>query len=126
MKVMESKDRLEEFIRDNRASFNDLKAPEGLWDRISPRERPVLLWWKWTAVAASALLLISVGYIFGMKTQTQPTIAGWDEYQEAEQYYQVRINRKMQEIQTLPVSDEVMKDVQVLDQVYEELKQQLL
>jgi hypothetical protein len=123
---MRGNDRLEEFIRDNRASFDDLKAPAGIFDRISPPERPVHHLWKWTAVAASALLLIAVGYIFGLKTSARPEIAGWDEYQEAEQYYQARIDRKMEEIKTLPVGEEVMNDIHVLDEVYAQLRQQLL
>jgi hypothetical protein len=123
---MVKKDRLEEFIRDNKSSFDDLKAPVGLWDRVVPKERSVYSLWKWTAIAASALLLVAVGYIFGLKTSAQPDIAGWDEYQEAEKYYQSRIDRKMEEIKTLPVSEEVIKDIQVLDEVYAQLREQLL
>jgi hypothetical protein len=123
---MENKDRLEEFIRDNRASFDDLKAPANVWDRILPEEKPVYHLWKWGAVAASALLLVAIGYIIGLKSYAQPEIAGWDEYQEAEKYYEARIHHKMEEIKTLPVSDEVVKDIQVLDEVYAQLRQQLL
>jgi hypothetical protein len=125
-RVMENKDRLEEFIRLNRTSFDDLKAPAGIWERIAVKEKPVYPVWKWTAIAASALLLVAVGYIFGLKSGGQPDIAGWEEYQEAEKYYQSRINRKMEEIKTLPVSEEVMKDIQVLDEVYAQLREQLL
>ena len=123
---MEHKDRLEEFIRSNRESFDDLKAPAGLWERVAPKQKPVFHLWKWSAIAASALLLVAVGYIMGMKKYNEPTIAGWEEYQEAEKYYQTRINRKMEEIKTLPVSEEVMKDIQVLDEVYAQLREQLL
>ena len=123
---MKKQDPLETFIRDNRASFDDLKAPDQVWARISKQDRPVHSLWKWSAVAASALLLIAVGYIFGMKTQAQPAIAGWEEYLEAEQYYQDRIDRKIEKIKTLPVGQEVLTDIKVLDEVYEQLRQQLL
>jgi len=132
MKDMSEKDRLEEFIKENRASFDDLKAPAGVWNRIDAKlgadvkVRPVHHLWKWMAVAASGLLLIAVGYIFGMKTQSTPEIAGWDEYLEAEKYYQTRIERKMDEIKTLPVSQEVINDIEVLDEVYAQLRKQLL
>ena len=132
MKDMREKDRLEEFIKENKASFDDLKAPSGIWDRIETRlepevaVRPVHHLWKWMAVAASGLLLIAVGYIFGMKTQSTPEIAGWDEYLEAEKYYEARIERKMDEIKKLPVSQEVINDIQVLDEVYAQLRKQLL
>ena len=77
-------------------------------------------------MAASALLLIAVGYIFGMKTQAQPEIAGWDEYLEAEEYYQGRIEQKKAKIKALPVHEEVLTDIQMLDEVYEQLRKQLL
>ena len=67
-----------------------------------------------------------MGYIFGIKAQAQPDIAGWDEYMEAENYYQSRIDNKMKVIRTLPVSEEVMNDIQVLDEVYEQLRKQLM
>ncbi len=123
---MKKQDPLEDFIRDNRASFDDLKAPAGIWARIDKKDKPVINMWKWSAIAASALLLIAVGYIFGIKTQTQTDIAGWDEYMEAEKYYQSRIDSKMQEIKTLPVSQEVINDIQVLDEVYAQLRKQLM
>jgi hypothetical protein len=123
---MKKHDPLEDFIRDNKASFDDLKAPHGVWERIDKKDRPTLHLWKWTAVAASALLLVAVGYIFGMKTQSKPEIAGWDEYLETEKYYQARIDRNMEKIKTLPVGNEVMTDIQALDEVYQQLRKQLL
>ena len=123
---MNQHDPLEDFIRDNRASFDDLKAPKGIWERIDQKERPVIHLWKWTAIAASALLLIAIGYIFGMKTQAQPEIAGWDEYLETEKYYQSRIDRNLEKIKSLPVSNEVMTDIETLDEVYQQLRKQLL
>jgi len=106
------------FIRDHRASFDDLKAPDRVWARINKQDRPVQSFWKWTAIAASALLLIAVGYVFGIRTQAQPEIAGWDEYKEAEQYYQDRIARKMEKIKTLPVGQEVVTYIKVLYELY--------
>lgn len=123
---MKRKDGLEEFIRDNKSSFDDLKAPPGIWGRIEKKDRPVYPLWKWVAVAASALLLISVGYIFGMKTSSASDIAGWDEYQETEKYYETRISQKMEKIKILPVGNEVMSDIQLLDEVYAQLRKQLL
>ena len=122
---MENRDRLEEFIRDNRGSFDDLKAPAGIWNRIAPEERPMFHLWKWSAVAASALLLVAAGYIIGLKSYAKPEVAGWDEYMEAEQYYQGKIEQRLREIKTLPVSEEVMKDIRILDEVYVELRRQL-
>lgn len=119
-------DGLEQFIRSNRDAFDDLKAPKGLFDKIVPPEHKVSPIWKWMAVAASVLLLISVGYIAGTRSQPENRIAGWSEFQEAEQYYQSKIDGKMEEIKSLPVGSEVLSDIQALDEVYAQLRKQLL
>ena len=61
-----------------------------------------------------------------MQRNTHSSITGWDEYRETEQYYQSRINQKMEIIKTLGVGNEVMEDIRVLDDVYYELKTQLM
>jgi len=120
------KSNLENFIHENRDAFDDLKAPKGLFEKIVPRERNTNPLWKWMTIAATALLLIAVGYIVGTKTSPETRVAGWNEFQEAEQYYQSKIDAKMELIKTLPVSNEVMSDIQVLDEVYVQLRKQLL
>lgn len=123
---MENKDSLEKFIAGNRAAFDDKKAPPGVWSRIDKREAPVHHLWKWSAIAASALLLIAVGYIMGDRMNTNNQTPAWAEYQETENFYQVRIDQKMDEVKALPVSNEVLNDLKMLDEVYEELRKQLL
>ena len=123
---MKEKDPLEEFIRSNRESFDDLKAPARVWKRIGKRSAPVHHLWKWSAIAAGALLLLAVGYIMGNSGNRMYHSQEWAEYQEAEQYYQTRVNQKLSEVKTLPVSDQVLTDLQMLDEVYEELRKQLL
>lgn len=123
---MKDQKSLEKFISEHRSEFDDLKAPPGVWEKINQKPKLVHPIWKWTAVAASALLLLSVGYIIGSGGNSKPDIAGWEEYLETEQYYEARINRKMEEIKTLEVSDEVLADIQTLDDVYHDLKTQLL
>ena len=117
---------LEDFIREHRSEFDDLKAPARVWQKLDQRSPRVHSLWKWCAVAASALLLISLGYIFGTRTYERTDIAGWKEYQETEQYYESRIQAKMEKIKTLAVSDEVMSDIQMLDDVYQQLRTQLM
>ena len=97
-----------------------------MWHRLDRESPRVHHLWKWVSVAASALLLLSLGYIGGAKFKGGPDIAGWKEYQETEQYYESRIQAKMDKIKTLAVSDEVMGDIQVLDDVYQQLRIQLL
>ncbi|MEP6647468.1 MAG: hypothetical protein ABJC12_10280 [Saprospiraceae bacterium] len=123
---MNSRPSLEDFIRQHRNEFDDLKAPDRIWKKLDHRSAGLHQFWKWTAVAASVLLLISIGYIFGSKISRGPDVAGWSEYKETEQYYESRIQSKMDKIKTLNVSDEVMGDIQVLDDVYQQLRAQLL
>lgn len=123
---MSKRSSLEDFIRDHRTEFDDLRAPKGVWQRLDQRNPRVHHLWRWYAVAASALLLISIGYIFGTRIHSGSNIAGWKEYQETEQYYESRIQSKMDKIKTLTVSHEVMADIQVIDEVYQQLKNQLL
>jgi hypothetical protein len=123
---MKSKPSLEDFIRDHRSEFDDLKAPSRVWEKLDNKNPRVHHLWKWSAVAASALLLISIGYIFGTKYNGGQDVAGWKEYQETEQYYEARIQSRMDKIKTLAVSDEVTADLRVLDDVYQQLRTQLL
>ena len=124
---MKDKSTLESFIIENREAFDDLKAPSHLWEKIQVVHDPMVSSiWKWWAIAASVLTLISMGYILGMRSQSHPDIAGWDEYLETEAYYTTRINQKMDQIKTLDVSTEVMADIKLLDDVYRDLKTQLM
>ena len=123
---MNSKPSLEDFIKEHRAEFDDLDAPLRVRHRLFQKDQYVHHLWKWSAVAASGLLLVSIGYIFGTKLNTGNDVAGWKEYEETEQYYEARIQAKMDKIKTLAVSEEVMADIQILDDVYQQLRTQLM
>lgn len=123
---MRNKDSLEKFITNNRSSFDDLKAPSRVWTQIEKKDRPVFHMWKWSAVAASALLLIAIGYILGDRANAPVQNEQWAEYQETENFYQARVSQKLDEIKSLPVSEEVLSDIQMLDDVYDDLRRQLM
>lgn len=124
---MKTEDPLENFIRQHRDAFDDQRAPQHVWRKIKTKQpASVPMYWKWSAIAASMLLLLSVGYILGNHTDPGENIQGWAEFKEAESYYQSRIQAKMEEMKALEVSDDVLTDIQVLDEVYADLKKQLL
>jgi len=123
---MKSRSSLEDFIRNHRNEFDDLKAPDRVWEKLDNKTPRVHHLWKWSAVAASGLLLVSIGYIFGTKSNSNMDVAGWKEYQETEQYYEARIQTRMDKIKTLTVSNEVTADLQVLDDIYQQLKTSLM
>jgi hypothetical protein len=117
---------LEDFIRSHRSEFDDLKAPRSVWQKIDSPRRTVHPLWKGLAIAASVLLLLSVGYIIGSHGRPNLQLVESKEYQETEKYYESRIQLKMDQIKTLPVSDEVIADIQMLDDVYQQLRTQLM
>jgi len=127
--MMNTPDRLEQFIRTHRESLDDQRAPAHLWHRIDrelhPGEVRVHRMWRWAAVAASGLILLMSGYLIGTRTPAAPPIAGWSEYQETECYYQTRIAQKMDEIKQVGAEPEVLADMQMLDEVYQDLRRQL-
>lgn len=120
-------DRLENFIREHRKEFDDRRAPELAWDRI-PSKKRISLKRVYTraAVAATMLLLITVSFVIGMRTAGKENIEGWTQFQEAEQYYEMRIRQRMEQIKTVSHDTEVLSDVEVLDEVYLQLREQLL
>jgi len=126
---MNEQDRqFESFVRSHRDAFDDRTAPAGLWHRIDRDLRPVRTVhpvWKWTAVAASALVLVLSGYLFGLRTPKAPAVAGWSEYQETEAYYTTAISQKMDQIRRVGAEQEVLQDIQMLDDVYEQLRAEL-
>jgi hypothetical protein len=81
--------------------------------------------WKYAAVAASVLVLLLAGYTFGSR-QSQQHAERWGEYEEAEKYYTTRVQEKMALISTLGVGDEVLSDIKVLDDVYHQLRAEMM
>ena len=115
-------DRLEEFIKQNRSSFDDLKAPADMWHKVRPYKlRLVHASWKWIAVAASVLFLITAAFMAGSYQGRKDGMA-WKEFETTEQYYTQRVSAKMEQIRLLGVGEEVMSDIQVLDEVYHQLR----
>ena len=123
---MKKHESLEEFIRSHREDFDDLKAPPRVWYHVNPSQPKVHVMWKWTAVAASSLLLILSGYLIGSRSAGPQSIAGWKEYQDKSQYYEAQIEQKLVQLKTMNVGDDVLTDIRLLDNVYQEMRDQLL
>lgn len=129
------KDNLEDFIRNNRESF-DLDEPGShLWLNIEKelpgKKRLRLL--NISGIAASVLLLISIGYFMGVNQKghelSSDIFASEEQYQdfnEAQNYYTETIDTRMQQVKNIGVEDEVWNDLKQLDEVYEELKSEML
>jgi hypothetical protein len=123
---MKKKVALEEFIRSHRQEFDDLKAPSRVWYHVNPSPPRVNVMWKWTAVAASALLLVLSGYLIGSRSGNPRDIAGWKEYQDKSQYYEAQIEQKLVQLKAMNIGDDVLSDIRLLDHVYQEMRDQIL
>lgn len=128
-------DRLEDFIRNNRSEF-DIESPSSfVWEAIEKeiQKKPKFNIIKILSVAASVMILVAAGYFMGSQNNSNEIDANlfasetqFDEFKEAEEFYVRTINYQMGEINTLDVDDDVISDIEQLDAIYEELKEEML
>jgi molybdopterin converting factor small subunit len=131
------KNNLEKFIRANRESF-DLKEPRPeLWyeiDRnISKRRTPRVFRMNIMGIAASAVLLIGLGIGIAYATnlnsidnQFYTQSKEINNFPEVEKYYLTQINNKTGELKELGMENSVEENLEQLDQIYAELKEEFL
>jgi hypothetical protein len=137
------KDRLEEFLSDNRQEFYQDEAPSHLWQGIDFRLGRNSRWKRTVKLlqrAAVIALLVSTGffiseYIHNHQVNRPVISAGQDiklptEVQETELYYTSLLNKKMEELQpvftTYPeLKQEISKDFSELDSICIQLKRDL-
>ena len=132
-------DRLEKFVKQHREEF-DLHQPDpSIWLKINPANAPVVRERKplhWLRVAA-AIAVIFAGSTAGIYFLTGGNARSdlysnelYMEMQETEQYYNQMVNQRYNELQPFLAADPVAKemlttDMEELDEVYEELKNDL-
>lgn len=141
-----NKDKLEQFIAENRAAFDEEGPSPELWNRISKPE-PLIrnINWKGYVLKAAAAILIFMVAWFGREL-INPSINGFanDEAQniapeqeeqyrllmEAELYYSSRISDAKAQLLTLAGNDKTIindldLDLSELDNIFEDLKNDL-
>ena len=124
-------DRLEQYIRDNRDRFDTANPDPALWNNIEQRlpqrkSRQVIMW-RSVAAAAVALLLIMSGIVVGTQMERADAVytAEYDEFRQAEQYYRVQLNEKVDALQQYTHDTDVESDLNELESLYNELSQEL-
>jgi hypothetical protein len=132
-------DRLEEFVKQHREQF-DLHEPDpSIWLKINPARVPGVRGrrtMRWLRVAAAVALIFagsSAGFYFlagGRIGADQQGRELYTEMQETEDYYSQLVAQRYDELRPFlaadPVADEMLKaDMEELDKVYEELKDDL-
>lgn len=128
-------DQLEEFIKKNRSEFDLFEPPQNVWKRVdkelSKGKRIKFL--RYTGIAASFLILVCAGYFFGLQQGSSDldkrlfaSETQYEEFKEAKQYFTKTISNKITEAENLDVDEDVWADLQQLDEVYNELREEML
>ncbi|MCO6479734.1 MAG: hypothetical protein J5I94_24065 [Phaeodactylibacter sp.] len=130
------RDHLEQFILDNRETFDGSTPGLRVWGEINHeldrRQSRRMILWKVSRAAAVVVALLACGaligvYLFGDQMQQAAALERIaPEYAEAEQYYQEQIHQKYQQLAAYRRDDIVEKDLARLDEVMQELRQELL
>ena len=134
------RDRLEEFVKNNREDFDNLEPSPAVWEKIKKdssktkkiRINPVL----YRAAAVVVVVLVTAAILLNnniFNTQKYTALSNDPEMKElleAESYYAQEVNTKLKEIKkcyyTFPeLKSEIETDLNELEQMYFELKRDL-
>jgi len=129
------KDNLEQFIAENRDAFDDAVPNLKVWANIDKQLNPTAtkrrtLFQYINKIAAAVLLLMIMGagihfYNNSQKNSIESLSEISKEFGEMEKYYEQEVNRKLTQLAAYkPQSNPVTEDLQQLDEVMEELKQE--
>ena len=127
--------KLEDFVQQNREGFDDKLPSDSLWQAISkelPEKKRKRRWWKpMLRVAAIALVFLSIGvaignYMGNTSSTASRTLSDISpEYAELEQFYTLKINQKIGQLDRFEQKEAVLEDLKELDQNFKELQQEL-
>ncbi len=129
-------DKLENLIKDNRGSFDDLTPPGDMWDRISRnqekvgRRRNIVIYRISSAAAVLIIALIGYTYLFTPKNQVTELSDFQKEILETEQYYNSKLMLKKQQVFKLTsnkpdIKTDIEEELALLDSALMELKNDL-
>ncbi len=129
-------DNLEDFIRSNRSELDIDEPSLQLWNSIEedlPSRRKRKLWTS-LSVAASVLVLLAAAYVLGLNQSNSQQLnqeffaseSHFQEFQEASDFYTTTIDHKMSQVKGMGVEDDVINDLEQLDEVYNELREEML
>jgi hypothetical protein len=136
-------EKMEEFIRNNRESFDVHEAPDSVWDKVEVRlrnKRRANSWRIWLQRAAVFIIIFSMAFALSeyihkpasktISTNTLKEPAVPQELKETQLYYEARVNSRMYEMKPVFASypgmeEEVHKDFSRLDSICADLKKDL-
>ncbi len=132
-------DRLEDFVKQHREQFDLHEPGPSVWLKINPagvplkKERATLRWLRLAASLAIIFAGFTAGIYFLSGGGADQDLYGSELYQEireTEDYYNHMVSERYRELETYLVSNPGARemldaDMEELDQVYEELKEDL-
>ncbi len=133
------RDRLEEFINENRDQFDDkvpnLKVWADIEKELAPPKAKRISLFRMASVAASVIILLGVGAFFGKKYATSNSISKEQvvsleeispEYGEMESNFQKEISQKHARLANYNYDESINDDLMDLDLTLEELRKELV
>ncbi len=133
-------DRLEKFIKENRADFDDATPNLKVWAALDkelhgPKQKvktkPAFAIRRWASIAAAAVLLLGVGTLMGIQmTKSQYSDLGemaalMEDFSEMEDRYQSEITKKVSLLDNHKIEKSVKTDLTQLESFLSELKVEL-
>lgn len=128
------KDRLEEFVKQNRASFDDREPSEKIWGNIENAMAftPKQTWWNsvvvWRA-AAVVFMITSAALFFGRSAPVKSSDrTAMKEFNDVEAFYTKQISEKVEMIDDLQHhegNEGFTQDFQQLEAMYMVLKEEM-
>jgi len=128
-------DNLEKFITENKDQFNDRLPSPDLWASIEKEvkkektKRFSIV--KFMGAGAAAVMLLLVGVLFGVNFSGDDmdkaiSNSSFTDYKQTEQYYAVQVKNYLEEITELDTESNIEEELKQLDEVYQELRDELL
>lgn len=128
---------LEQFIRENKDQFDDQRPDRSIWLEIErnldkPAENKNIFRLSFFKIAASVVLILSVGVLIGIKYSASSKEMNYTispemkQYKETEAFYNTQVSRKLDQLTDPTIKRNVENDLKQLDEIYNELKSEML
>lgn len=129
------KDKLEQFIIEHREALDQLEPNPRIWEKVDANINPgkpntIIYWLLGVIVILVATVSLLVGMQMGESKTIEPTYFAnqeqYNEFRETEQFYTTMVDFKLDQMGNTTETVQVRNDLDQLDEVYNELKNELL
>ncbi|MFZ1751276.1 MAG: hypothetical protein WAU01_13825 [Saprospiraceae bacterium] len=131
--------RIEKYIQQNKQLFDQHEPDMAIWSKISDdldrrQKRNIkMLYIKRLSVAAGVVLVLAFGVLIGLNMQHNNTgkidytiSPELQNFKETEAYYKTQVSNKFNQLQDANLKSNVSEDLQQLDVIYQQLKDEMI